>query len=403
LADTVSRFLVGEEGNVPLVSALVRLVGLIEEEIPEAVLLRRRLHEMPEIGFAEKRTSALVSDAMPVRCVSVADTGLLARIGPPGRGVLVRAELDGLAIPEETGAPFAATNEHMHACGHDVHLAGLVALARAAHRMRDELPAPLVAVCQPSEERHPSGAVALTKEPALADGFDAVVAAHVHPLLPWGSVGVEPGAVNAAADAAEIEVTGKGGHGAYPHLATDPVLALAQIVVALHGVVGRRIDPTHGAALTVGRISAGTAENVIPARARAWATLRALDAADQDTLRRAVVSTVDGVAAAHGCTATVRFTKSEPPLVNDATLAAKAAELAPSAGLAVAPPWRSCGGDDFAHLGQLGPSLMAFVGLRDAPGFVQRPLHHAEFLPPEDAVRAVAVAQAVGYVAGASA
>lgn len=380
--------------------SLERLLRLVDLEIPSAIALRERLHAIPETGFSEIRTAELVAEAMPIECARVAGTGLLARIGEP-RGVLVRAELDGLAMPEETGVPFAATNGHMHACGHDVHLAALVALTRAAHRLRDELPAPFVAVCQPSEERHPSGAVALLAESELAPGFDAVVAAHLHPLIAWGAVGVAPGAVNAAADAAEIVVSGAGGHGAYPHLATDPVLALAQVVVALHGLVGRRIDPTHAATLTVGRLEAGTAENVIPARARAWATLRALDATDQATLRAAVVSTVEGVVAAHGCTGTVRFTKSEPPLVNDETLARLAAELAPAAGLTVAPPWRSCGGDDFAHLHRLGPALMAFVGLRDAPGFRPRPLHHPEFLPPAESVRMVARAQALVYFAGA--
>ncbi|HVV13261.1 M20 family metallopeptidase [Amycolatopsis sp.] len=380
-------------------SSVEQLLRLVDDELPAATALRERLHAVPESGFHEVRTAALIAEALPVEPVRVAGTGLLARFGGP-RGVLVRAELDGLEIPEETGAPFASANGHMHACGHDVHLAALVAVTRAAYRMRDELPAPFAAVFQPSEERHPSGAVALLEEPELASGFDVVVAAHLHPLLAWGSIGVEPGAVNAASDAAEIVVDGLGGHGAYPHLAADPVLALAQVVVTLHTVVGRRIDPTHAAALTVGKIEAGTSENVIPPRARAWATLRALDAADQAVLREVVVSTVEAVARAHGCTATVRFTKSEPPLVNDERLAQLTAALAPTVGLAVAPPWRSCGGDDFAHLHRLGPALMAFVGLHEAPGFRPRPLHHPEFLPPPSAVSAVARTQAAAYLAG---
>lgn len=381
-------------------SSVEQLIRLVDDEVPAAVALREKLHATPEDGFAEVETARVLAAALPVEPAPVARTGLVVRLGGP-RGVLVRAELDGLPIAEETAAPFAATNGFMHACGHDVHLAALVAVTRAAQRMRDELPAPFTAVFQPSEERHPSGAVALLEEPTLAAGFDAVVAAHLHPLIPWGAIGVEPGPVNAASDAAEILVEGAGGHGAYPHLATDPVLALSHVVVALHGLVGRRLDPTHAATLTVGKIEAGTSENVIPARARAWATLRALDAADQAVLRDAVVSTVEGVATAHGCLGSVRFTKSEPPLVNDADLARSAAAVAPMAGLAVAPPWRSCGSDDFAHLHRLGPSLMAFVGLRGAPGFLPRPLHHAEFLPPADAVALVARAQAVAYLAGA--
>ncbi|GAB2977928.1 M20 family metallopeptidase [Amycolatopsis acidiphila] len=381
-------------------SSVEQLLRLVDDEIPAALALREKLHANPEVGFAEFGTARAIADALPFEPAPVAETGLVARIGGP-RGVLVRAELDGLPIDEETDSPFAAANGFMHACGHDVHLAALVAVTRAAYRMREDLPVPFTAVFQPSEERHPSGAVALLDEPALTGGFDAVVAAHLHPLIAWGSIGIEPGAVNAASDAAEILVEGAGGHGAYPHLATDPVLALSHVVVALHGLVGRRLDPTHAAALTVGKIEAGTSENVIPSRARAWATLRALDATDQAVLRDAVVSTVEGVAAAHACTGSVRFTKSEPPLVNDDDLARSTAAVAPVAGLAVAPPWRSCGSDDFAHLRRLGPSLMAFVGLHGAPGFLPRPLHHPEFLPPADSVALVAKTQAVAYLAGA--
>ncbi|OEV27408.1 hypothetical protein AN219_22900 [Streptomyces nanshensis] len=381
---------------------LAGLVRLVDEEIPGVVALREALHAEPETGFAETATARTVGEAMGEPGITVAGTGRMYRVGGgEGPGVGVRAELDGLAITEATGAPYASRNGNMHACGHDVHLAALVALTRAVRRVpARELPGPFVALCQPSEERHPSGALAMADEPQVAAAVDAVVAAHVHPDLPWGAVGAEPGAVNAAADAAEILVEGVAGHGAYPHRTRDPVLALAHVVVALHGLVGRRIDPVHGAALTVGRLEAGTAENVIPAEARASATLRALDGADQETLRSAVREVVAGMAQAYGCTGSVRFTKSEPPLVNDETFAARAKALAGAAGLQAAPPWRSCGGDDFAHLSRLGPALMVFVGLDGAPGFRENPLHHPRFLPPHEAIRNVARAQALGYVAG---
>jgi amidohydrolase len=389
---------------VKIASFLARLVGMIDDELPEAVRLRERLHAVPETGYAETQTARLVAEAMEEPGTSVAGTGAVYRVGSrQGPGVGVRAELDGLSITEQTGAEFAARNGCMHACGHDVHLAALVALTRAVRRIASALPAPLVAICQPSEERIPSGALALSREEQVAHLLDTVVAAHVHPELPWGSVGVEPGVVNAADDVAEIVIEGVAGHGAYPHKARDPVLALAHAVVALHGIVGRRIDPTHGAAITVGKLLAGTAENVIPAQAHAWATIRALDATDQRLLREAVIEVVTGVAQAHGCAGSVRYTEGEPPLRNDARLAAMAQRLASGAGLRVAAPWRSCGSDDFAHLSRFGPLLMAFVGLRGAPGFVDVPLHHPRFLPPREAVGAVARAQALAYVSGCAA
>jgi amidohydrolase len=385
-------------------SALLRvLLSLLEEEIPMAVELRRRLHSDPELGGEEHETVGLVADMLPVRGKTFADTGLLASLGDPdSHAVWVRAELDGLELTETTGVPFASRKGRMHACGHDVHLAALVALFRAAYRIQEDLPARLVAVFQPSEERHPSGALALVNDPTLTEGVRAAVAAHVHPELPWGSIGAEPTTVNAAADAMHIVVTGAGGHAGYPHRTVDPVLALAHIVVGLHGLVGRRVDPVHAATLTVGYLQAGTTENVVPDTAEARVTFRALDEYDQRRLRAAVTEMVTHIAAANGCTATISLTKSEPPLVNDEQMADAARASAPQAGFSIAPPWRSCGGDDFAHYGAVCPALMVFVGLQGAPGFRPASLHQPDFLPPEESVSAVARALALAFVAGVS-
>ena len=142
----------------------------------------------------------------------------------------------------------------------------------------------------------------------------AIVAAHVHPELRWGTVALDEGAVNASCDAVEILVEGEPTHGAYPHHGADPILALAQIVVALHAQVGRRIDPLHAATLTVGVLEGGSAENVIPAQARARAALRAHRPEDRLALRTLVEEVAAGVAAAHGCRARVQLTAGEPPL-----------------------------------------------------------------------------------------
>jgi amidohydrolase len=313
----------------------------------------------------------------------------------------VRAELDGLPMQERTGAAFAADGGVMHACGHDVHMAALVALTRAAHKLRDELPAPLLAVFQPSEEAYPSGAEQLARAELAALAPAAVVAAHVHPELPWGAVALDEGAVNASCDAVEITVEGEPSHGAYPHRGRDPILAIAQVVVALHALVGRRIDPLSPASLTVGVLEGGSAENVIPARARALAALRAHRPEDRLELREMVEEVVSGIAAAHGCRASVELLPGEPALENDPGIVALARELLSSAGLTSAHEWRSCGSDDFAFFGALAPVAMAFVGLDGADGFIARPLHHPELLVPDEAVGAVARVQAVLYLAAA--
>ncbi len=384
-------------------AVLSELLAGIERELPRAVALRHRLHAHPELAHREQQTSAAVAEELPVECGSVAGTGRIARVGPShGPAIAVRAELDGLPLRERTDASFAATGGVMHACGHDVHMAALVALARAAHTFGDGLPAAIVAIFQPSEEDYPSGAELL--RPLVAKlAPAAIVAAHVHPELPWGTVALDPGAVNASCDSVEITVEGEPSHSAYPHRGRDPILALAQIVVALHAQVGRRIDPLEPAVLTVGVLEAGVAENVIPARARARVTLRAHRPQDRVALRQLVEEVVAGVAGAHGCSGSTELTSGEPALENDPAIVARARGLLANAGLEPAREWRSCGSDDFAFFGVPGtPIAMGFVGLDGADGFDPRPLHHPELLPPDEAVGAVARAQAVLYVAAAS-
>jgi len=277
-------------------------------------------------------------------------------------------------------------------------MAALVALARAAHELSTALPAPLLAIFQPSEEAYPSGAQQLAAGELAQRPLRGVVAAHVHPELAWGTVAIDAGAVNASCDAVEIVVEGQAAHGAYPHRGRDPILAIAQIVVALHAELGR-LDPLAAASLTVGVLEAGSAENVIPPSARARAALRAHRPAERAALREMVHRVASGVATAHGCQARIELVAGEPALENDAAIVERARSLLRSAGLQPAPPWRSSGSDDFAFFGALAPLAMAFVGLDGADGFRARPLHHPALLVPDSAVGAVARAQAVLYLA----
>jgi amidohydrolase len=384
---------------------LARLIEALRDQLPGAVELRRRLHAHPELGNQEVHTRQLLADALGTPERRMAGTGILLRVGAAaGPAAAVRAEMDGLPIAEATGAPFAATAGAMHACGHDVHMAALVALVRAARTVEAELPRPLVALFQPSEETHPSGAARIVGEGALAEvGVRAVAAVHVHPTVRWRTVAVDEGPVNASLDHLRVVVDGAAGHAAYPHEARDPVLTLSQIVVSLQQVVSRRMDPMGDAALTVGWLRAGSADNVIPDRAEAGGTLRVLQPDARAPLLDAVREVVEHTATAHGCTARVEVTVGEPAIVNDATLARTVRALLPRAGLAPAAELRSCGSDDFGYFAAAAPSLMMFLGLRGAPGDRGRPLHHPQFLPPDEAVGAVAHAQAVAYAAAAQA
>jgi amidohydrolase len=381
---------------------LDRLLAGVESQLSAAVELRRRLHSHPELAHAELQTAATIARELPVESRGAAGTGILARVGPgDGPAIAVRAELDGLPIEERSDAPYRASGGVMHACGHDVHMAALVALTRAAHGLSDALPAALLAVFQPSEEAYPSGAEVLARGELAELAPSAVVAAHVHPELPWGTVALDAGTVNASSDNFEIVVEGEPSHGSYPHRGRDPVLAISHVIVALHAQIGRRIDPISAAVLNVGVLEGGEAENVIPALARARGSLRAHLPQDRETLRGMLEDVVTGVAAAHGCRGRTTITAGEPALSNDPAITARARQLLARAGLGPAPVWRSAGSDDFAFFGELAPLAMGFVGLDGAPGFTPRPLHHPELLPPDAAVGAIARVQAILYAAAA--
>ena len=393
----------GPEGATrhPVSADLLRkILRSLERELPDAVRLRERLHAAAEPSHEEHHTSRLVGEALGGQGMErVLRTGLMARVGPPGEAVAVRAELDALPIRERTGVPFAATGGSMHACGHDVHMAALVALFRAATRIEGSLPKPLLAFFQPSEEAYPAGADLMVRDGALEGEADAIVAAHVHPEVPWGALSVEAGPVNASSDNLRITVEGSGGHGAYPHRARDPILALSHVVVALQSLVSRRLDPMRAVVLSVGWVLAGTAENVIPDVAEAGGTLRVLDPEDREPLLQKALQIVESTARAHDCTASVEVTRGEPATVNDEVLAATARSLLPEAGFGLSSPMRSCGSDDFGFYGKTSPALMTFVGIKNAPGTPNVPLHHPGFLPPKEAVRAVARAQALAFAA----
>src|SRR5262249_13077883 len=249
-------------------------------EMPAAVALRHELHAHPELSGREEWTATRVAEAIGLPTTPVAGTGRVLRLGPSvGPAVAIRAELDALPVRELTDSPVAATGEVMHACGHDVHLAAVAALARAAAGL--DLPAGLVTLLQPREEVAPTGAQDVVAEGILQDHqVRAVIGAHVQPRLPLGVVAADAGPINAGYDGFASTVTGRGGHTGYPHLAVDPVSTLCRCVLGLQDVLRGTVDPIRPATVTVTQLTAGTAANVIPATAVARGTVRTMSDAD---------------------------------------------------------------------------------------------------------------------------
>ena len=327
----------------------------------------------------------------------VADTGAVLRIGGAGPAVAVRAELDALDVVEETGVAWASQRPGvMHACGHDVHLAALVALARSVDKA--DGPAPLVVVLQPREETYPSGAREVVEDGILdAEQCRAMIGAHLQPLLEVGHVACTPGVVNASSDEFTLTVRGDGGHAAYPHLTRDPVVALAHVVVTLQSLVSRVIDPMSSVVLSVTMLAAGTAANVVPGVAVARGTIRAMSSADRELLLERMPQVAQFVAQANACIAQVDITRGEPVLDNDEQLAAATVPWLQRLGLRPSVVLRTAGSDDFSYFCERMPSLMMFVGTRSG----RERLHSSTFLPADERVRDVAHALLAGYLAAA--
>ncbi len=366
----------------------------VQELLPAATALRRELHASPLVGGNETETAQRVVDWIGLgEGEVVAGTGRLLRLpGGTGTMIAVRAELDGLPVEEATGVAWASTNGAMHACGHDVHLAGLAAVVRAAAAL--DLPRPLLALLQPREEGVDSGAQDVVDEGGL-DGVEAVVAAHVQPRVESGVIAVTPGPVNAAMDTFRVEVSGRGGHSGYPHTVDDSVLAMSAVVVALQQVGARRIDPTAGVACMVNQVRAGSADNVVPSRAVCSGTVRTMRPEDRETAHRVIGEIASSVAAGYGCRAAVTIERGEPVLANDVGLAVRAGEILTELGHAVIPTFRSFGSDDFSAYCERVRGLMVFVGT----GADRGGLHDASYLPDDAYVATVADAMVAGYCA----
>jgi amidohydrolase len=379
-------------------SLLERWRDGVRRELDAAVELRHRLHASPDLSGQEAATAEVVAAALgrgPGRVV--AGTGRLVTVVEGAeRPVLLRTELDGLPIVERTDADWASSNGAMHACGHDVHMAALVAVCRAAVGL--DLPAPLVALLQPREEGVDSGAMDVIEEGGVR-GADAVLAAHVQPQLAAGVVAVTPGPVNASIDEFVVTVRGQGGHSGYPHTVTDSVLALSNVVVALQQLGARRVDPVVGVACMVNQLRAGSANNVVPDTATGSGTVRTMRDDDRQRAHGAIRDIAHHIALAHGCTADVEIVPGEPPLVNDDRLATRTHVLLEEMGHLVTADFRSFGSDDFATYGSHARTLMAFVGTGNDGGG----LHDATFLPDDSYVALVADALVAGYCAATTA
>ncbi len=354
---------------------------------------RRTLHQWPELGFDVHRTAALVTDTLAALGVEarsgVGKTGVVAYLGDGDGPVIgVRADMDALPILEANDVPYASrTPGKMHACGHDAHTAMLLGVA--ALLSRRTFPGQVRLIFQPSEEggydNGVSGAPRMIEDGAL-DGVDAVIALHVHGTVETGQILVDDGVVGAAQDAFRAEIHGRGGHGAYPHQALDPIWLTSQVLNALYAIPSRRITPLQPSVVTVGAVHGGTAENVIPPSVRLDGTLRSFDADVREQLIADVERAMQ-VVRAFGGDYELRIERGYPPLVNHPAAAGwlrqVAADLLGEQNVGTGAV--SMGAEDFAYMAQAVPGAMFVLGVKP-PGGEPRYLHTPTFDLDEDAL-----------------
>ncbi|MCX5909743.1 MAG: amidohydrolase, partial [Deltaproteobacteria bacterium] len=289
---------------------------------------RRDLHRIPEPAYSEGETASYVAQWLKAEGLDV-QTGIaqfgvagLMKFPESGKTLMIRSDMDALPVAEETGLPFASTHPgKMHACGHDGHMAMVLGAVTILNRIKGRMKGNIKFVFQPAEEG-PGGAkpmieAGIMKKPLI----DYVLGCHLWPAIPEGTVGVKAGPLMAAMDRFDIRITGKGGHGAMPHLCVDALEVGTQVINALQRITSRQMNPLKPAVVTVGSFHAGTAFNIIPGEAQMCGTTRTFDREIWVTWPERMEKIIRGVCESMGAGYDLKYTQGYPPTVNDAAMA----------------------------------------------------------------------------------
>jgi amidohydrolase len=362
--------------------AIINRIGEFHQDM---TAWRRDLHAHPELGFEEHRTAAIVADRLKAFGLDEIHTGIartgvvgVLRAGTGSGAIGLRADMDALPIDEASGAPHASTTSgKMHACGHDGHTTMLLGAARYLAETRN-FDGTVYLIFQPAEEMLGGGRVML--EEGLLERFpmSQLYGLHNWPKLPVGSFALRAGPLMAAADRFTLTLHGQGGHGAMPELARDPVVAAAQIVLAMQTIVSRNVDPVKQAVVSVTQIHTGDAFNVIPQTAMIAGTCRSFAPEVRDLIERRITSIGHGVGEALQVEVNVAYERGYPPTVNseaETVLAAQAAaEVVGDERVDRATP-PVMGAEDFSYMLEQRPGSYIFMG----SGRAEAPLHSPQY------------------------
>lgn len=360
--------------------------AMIAQEKTRLSDIRQTLHKIPEPGLKEIKTAQFVAaelKSIPEIEVTtgIAGTGIigLLKSGKPGKTLLIRADMDALPIAEETGLAFASTHDHMmHACGHDGNMTMALVTARILTRLKDRFKGNIKFMFQPAEEG-PGGAKPMIEAGILEDPHaDYSVACHLWPGLPAGTLGLKPGVFMAATAIFEIEIKGKGGHGAMPHLCVDALDTAGQVVNALQRVVSRKLNPLIPSLITIGSFHSGAAHNAIPEKAILTGTTRTYDKKIWEDYPTIMEPIIKGVCDSMGASYRFSYTHGYPPLENDPGMVGimKKSMLKVIPENRIMEPESTMGGEDMAYVFEKSKGCYFFLG----SGFDGcAPLHNSKF------------------------
>ena len=358
--------------------------------------MRRYIHQHPELSFKEAETAGYVQKVLTNLGISY-DTGVGGHgvVGyiegkRKGKTIALRADMDALPIHEANDVPYKSQTEGvMHACGHDAHTASLLGTARILSQLKDHIPGTIKLVFQPAEERLPGGASLMIKDGVLKNPeVSSIFGQHVLPYLDCGKIGIRSGAYMASPDEIYMRIIGQGGHAAQPHTFVDPVVATAQIITALQQVVSRS-DPRMPSVLSIGKIIANGATNVIPNEVYLEGTFRSMDPQTRVEGHEKIKRTVQGVAEALGVKAELDLKVGYPVLHNDEVLATKTrtwiAEYVGEENVVDLDIWMA--GEDFAFYTQEIPGVFYRLGTRNEAKGLTHGLHTPHFDIDEQALK----------------
>lgn len=362
-----------------------------EELYPFIKDIREHLHKNPELSFKEHETSKYISQRLADLRLSHetgwADTGIVGVLGSGPRTLALRADIDALPITEANDVPYKSQKPGiMHACGHDVHSASMMGALALLSLIKD-LPGKVKYIFQPGEEKNPGGASLLIKEGVLENPkVDGIFGQHVYPDLAYGKVGFRPGMYMASCDEIYIEISGKGGHGALPHKAVDPIYVASEIVVTLQNIVSRKANATIPTVLSFGKFIGDGATNVIPSKVILEGTFRTFNEEWRKDAHNLIRKQVMGIAASLDATASVKIDVGYPFLSNNEALTNKASSwakelLGPEN---VVDLDMRMTAEDFSFYSQQVPACFYRLGVRNEAKNIVHGVHHPNFdIEPE--------------------